>query len=62
MRRSEPLDTAALLINQDRRPPAEHIAQLVNETAQLLRRRDVATEQDESPWLRLTEKSALAIG
>jgi hypothetical protein len=62
MRRSEALHAAALLINQDRRPPAEHVAHLVNQAAQLLRRRNVATEQNESPWLRLTEKGALAIG
>jgi hypothetical protein len=62
MRRSEALHPATLLINQDRRPPAEHIAHRVNQTAQLLRRTDVAPEQYESPRLRLTKKSALAIG
>jgi hypothetical protein len=62
MRRSEALYAATLLINQDRRAAAERIAHLVDQTAQLLRRSDVAPEQDESPRLRLTEKSALAIG
>jgi hypothetical protein len=62
MRRAEALHAATLLINQNRRPPAEHTAHLVNQTAQLLWRRDVPAEQDESPRLRLTEKRALAIG
>ena len=62
MRRSKALDAPALLVDQDRGLPVEHVTHLVDQAAQLLWRSDVAPEHDQPPRLRPAKKSALAIG
>ena len=57
MRRPEPLHAAALLIDQHRRiGPADRRAELSDQPANLLGRRDVALEDDQPPGRSLTQE------
>jgi hypothetical protein len=54
---TQPLHATAFLIDQDRCVVTAHArAQTLRQTAQLIRRAAVATEQYEAPRLRLAEK------
>src|SRR6478735_2865731 len=48
-RRTDALHAATFLIDQDRRVPADAIAHLGNQIADLRRLRNIASEEDEAP-------------
>lgn len=58
---THPLHAAAFLINQDRGIPADTVAQVPRQAAQLFGRIDIAGEQDESHRVRRPEKPTFPI-
>ena len=61
VRRAEPLHPAALLIDEDRRMPADRLAQGRGQGPDLRRALDVALEQDEAPGPGVAEKGDLVL-
>jgi hypothetical protein len=59
MRVTEPLNASAFLIDQNRRVRADDLAALRHQLRDLGRRADISAEQDETPRLGLTQKTAL---
>src|ERR1700720_2650621 len=60
MGRIQTRDAPTLLINHHRRAlGAKAFAQRLNQSANLFAVRDVASEQNKSPWLRIGKKPAL---
>ena len=62
MRRTQALDTPALLIDQHRSRAPDTIAKLGHQAGDLGRRLDIAPEQYQAPGLRLAQKHMLARG
>ncbi len=61
MRRTEPLNAAAFLINENWRVAAESAANVGGQTGNLLRRNDIAAKENHAPRRRLAQEGALRL-
>ena len=62
MRRAEALHAAALLVDEHRGVAADRGAEIVDQPTQRVRARDIALENDQTPWLRIAEERAFRVG